>query len=338
MVLELTDSLCHYSSEEEYDVLSCITNILIGYYEGNFLLMATEEICDFFADKVSELRAIQALVYLKNNCSFSYNVEYFFKIVINDNASDKYELPLSFFKKTSSIQPISILGENSSDITFFTRMTEVLFPHANLKYNIVNGGGSDTGKTLKNLQKKIIFVLVIIDSDKKYINAEYGDTYNSVKNAYNKKLKHVKFYPLDVHEIENLLPFSFLLKTTNDKGKNFLTRLRKIDNAKEILRYYDIKNGIKFIDIKSNTLYFQFAKLIYEKIYGNKKNNFELFISSIKNDDKQIFPGIRKNAMQKFLDEKTPKMDINFFKDELETIAKIIVTLACGRNDDPINL
>lgn len=338
MVLELTDSLCRYPSEKEGDVLSCITNILIGYYEGNFLLMATEEICDFFAGKVSELRAIQALAYLKNNCSFSYNVQYFFKIVMNDNVSDKYELPLSFFKKTSSIQPISILGENSLDITFFVRMTKIFFPSISLKYNIENGGGSDTGKTLKNLQKKIIFILVIIDSDKKYINAEYGDTYNAVKNAYNKKLKHVTFYPLDVHEIENLLPFSFLLTTANNKGKNFLARLKKTDNAKEILRYYDIKNGIKFKDVKDNALYFQFAKLIYDRIYGNKKNNFELFISNIKNDDQQIFPGIRKNAMQKFLEEKAPKMDINFFRDELEAIAKLIATLACGRNDDPINL
>lgn len=338
MVLELTDSLCRYPSEKEGDVLSCITNILIGYYEGNFLLMATEEICDFFAGKVSELRAIQALAYLKNNCSFSYNVQYFFKVVMNDNVSDKYELPLSFFKRTSSIQPISILGENSSDINFFTRMAKELFPYANLKYNIVNGGGADTGNTLNNLQKKHIFILVIIDSDKKYINAEYGATYKSVKNAYNARLKHVKFFPLEVHEVENLLPLSFLLTTTNNEGKNFLARLKKIGNAKEILRYYDIKNGIKFKDVKGNMLYYQFAKLIYEKIYGNKKNNFELFISNIRNDNKQIFPGIRKNAMQKFLEEKEPKMDISLFKDELETIAKLIVTLACGRNGDPINL
>ena len=310
MVLELTDSLCQYSSIEECDVLSCITNILIGYYEGNFLLMATENICDFFKDKVSESRAIQALVYLKNNCSFSYNVKFFFKIVINDNLNDQYELPLSFFKKTSSIQPISILGENTSDITFFTRITEELFPQTKLKYNIVNGGGSDTGNTLANLQKRFIFILVIIDSDKKYINAEYGDTYNSVEKAYNKKLKHVTFYPLDVHEIENLLPFSFLLTTTNKEGKNFLKRLKKDNHAKEILRYYDIKNGIKLKDIKNNVLYFQFAKLIYDKIYANKKNNFEKFISiKIKNSNTQIFPGIRKNAMQKFLEEKTPKMD-----------------------------
>lgn len=129
------------------------------------------------------------------------------------------------------------------------------------------------------------------------------------------------------------------MTTTNKEGKNFLKRLKKDNHAKEILRYYDIKNGIKLKDIKDNVLYFQFAKLIYDKIYANKKNNFEKFISiKIKNSNTQIFPGIRKNAMQKFLEEKTLKMDINFFKKELEEIAELIVTLACGRNDDPINL
>lgn len=106
MVFELTENLCEYPTDKEEDILICITNLLVGYYEGNHLLMATESICDFFQPKITDSRAYSALNYLKNHCSYGYDVNWSVKIVINEQRENQLELSLFFFKSTASIQPV----------------------------------------------------------------------------------------------------------------------------------------------------------------------------------------------------------------------------------------
>ena len=54
MLLELTDTLINYSNHQERMVIDSMSNILIGYYEGNHLLMASDEVCDNFAKKIKD--------------------------------------------------------------------------------------------------------------------------------------------------------------------------------------------------------------------------------------------------------------------------------------------
>ena len=100
MVFELTDNLCEYPLEREEQILICITNLLIGYYEGNHLLMASELLCDHFQSKLSDSRAKSALNYLKNHCSFSYDVDWIMQVVINDDKNNLHEISIDFFEKT----------------------------------------------------------------------------------------------------------------------------------------------------------------------------------------------------------------------------------------------
>ena len=69
MVLEIDDSVMSCVSLDEASVLSCICNILLGYYEGNYLVYASDDICDFFMEKIKDDKYKSVLNYIKNhNC------------------------------------------------------------------------------------------------------------------------------------------------------------------------------------------------------------------------------------------------------------------------------
>ena len=337
MVFELTENLCEYPTDKEEDILICITNLLVGYYEGNHLLMATESICDFFQPKITDSRAYSALNYLKNHCSYGYDVNWSVKIVINEQRENQLELSLFFFKSTASIQPVYILGEHTQDIDFFIRITKLYFPDYNINCIPQNGGGSDTAKNFKRIQKLDSFCLVIIDTDRKYPDDDFGDTHKEVIKVYRKSLKNIRVYPLNVHEIENLLPISFLCNITNKEGKLFLNKFQK-DGTKDLFRYYDIKQGITLDCIENNELYYKYAEQIYNLLYKSKKCNFAKFISEMKRNGKtKVFPGIRKDALKKYMENKNPDNSINYFNDEWIKIAKEIVTFTCSRESTPIS-
>ena len=55
MLFELSDELINYPAAEEHKVLDSISNLLIGYYEGNHLLISSESFCDRFKNKIEDL-------------------------------------------------------------------------------------------------------------------------------------------------------------------------------------------------------------------------------------------------------------------------------------------
>lgn len=338
MVFELTDNLCEYPLEREEQILICITNLLIGYYEGNHLLMASELLCDHFQSKLSDSRAKSALNYLKNHCSFSYDVDWIMQVVINDDKNNQHEISIDFFERTSSIQPVCILGENTHDVDFFVSICKMYYEGISINHTEENGGGSFTAQKLKRLQKEKRLGLVIVDTDKKFDTDDYGKTYKEVFKAYNKNAKNIFLHTLNFHEIENLLPFSFLMKVTNKDGKCFLRKIVDINDClKNILRYYDIKNGVTIDAIEQNPAYYIFAEQLYNKLY-KLKGNFNKYICDLKRKKKKnVYPQIRQDAINLYLSGKNIDNSINYFEDEWRSLAKNILTFTCARENSPIS-
>ena len=347
MLLNLDDSLLEIDNTLKERVVVCMTNILIGFYEANFLVQATYEIYEFFEHLIDEDRASRSLFYLKVNNSYAYDIEPF-NVVYKDwkdvEVSNK-EIPIFFFEKTISIQKAIILGENGNDASYYTFMAKNLFPHIPISFDIMSGGGSTTSEVFANIQKQNKrFCLVIADSDMKYPDAPLGGTAKAIEKVWNKKRAHLDVYRLSVHEAENLLPLSFVKeKAKNNKNAiEFLKRIEKTDSFNSIWRCYDIKEGIKVEDIESSPDYYSFAEKVYLEVYGVKQS-FEKYISQLKFcKRKHVMPPIRSDVLDKFVhlkDEEKVKYSIFLYQQECEEIAKRVVRFACCRpNDDPLNI
>lgn len=248
MLLNLDDSLLEIDNTLKERVVVCMTNILIGFYEANFLVQASDEIYEFFEPLIDEDRASRSLFYLKVNNSYAYDIEPF-NIVYKDwkdvDVSNK-EISIFFFEKTISIQKAIILGENGNDVSYYTFMAKKLFPHIPISFDIMSGGGSTISEVFANIQKQNKrFCLVIADSDMKYPNAPLGGTAKAIEKVWNKKRAHLDVYRLSVHEAENLLPLSFIKEKSkiNKNAMDFLKRIEKSDSFINIWRCYDIKDS-----------------------------------------------------------------------------------------------
>ena len=78
MLLNLDDGLLENEDLERRDkIADCISNILLGFYEANILVQASDELYDFYEPFVTDNRAKRAMAYLKANNSCAYDIEPF---------------------------------------------------------------------------------------------------------------------------------------------------------------------------------------------------------------------------------------------------------------------
>ena len=342
MLFELTDELTNYSLDEESLVLNCITNILIGYYEGNHLLIANDPVFNAFKDIVTEDRAKRAIRYLENHSSYEYDVDWKVKVVLDNADPNKHEIDLSFFERTSTIQPTKLIGEHLNDAFFYYY---IMCSMINIKDIVENtayipdlGGGSSSVDKINYLYKRNdSFNLGIFDSDKKYPED---------KNKERLAIKISGIDIINVLEVENLIPLTFVIKLHNDK-KNLLQQINR--NCPELLDYYDFKDGL-FYKEEYEQKYLDFLKEQFEKTHP-KGSKFNKFISKekSKSPDKPIivFPSIGKNILKSFVEETNVNSNktINFglfdndprLFDEWNRIARLVYTYTCSRKKDPIN-
>lgn len=172
-----------------------------------------------------------------------------------------------------------LLAENLKDCKFYERIAAYYCLTHNIKglrisFHHENGGGNTTCKVLqKCVSEERFLTLCIVDSDIKHgISTDYpnepakGTTYQSAKQvsddlSLDKSLPPHAFFPLDIHEVENLIPISILRRMEDQlpaikEGLDLLEQLRGIDNGEPIL-YYDFKNGYPFIEVGPRRSYWK---------------------------------------------------------------------------------
>lgn len=351
MLFELSDNLVNYSIGEEVSVLNSITNILIGYYEGNHLLMANDSVCNYFKDKMTDDRAKRALRYLENHSSFEYDVDWKAIVVLDEADLKKHEIDLRFFERTSAIQPTKIIGEHLNDAFFYyyvmCSMMSVPDIVENTAYIPDLGGGSSSIDKITYLFKENASInLGIFDSDKKYPEDKNKERMAIKLSKYKDKKLNIGIDIINVMEVENLIPLTFVKKLHKDKA-HFLQQINKV--CPTLLDYYDFKEGLFYKDGYEED-YKVFLKEKYENV-NPKSCEFDKFIcrkkSEAPDEPIEIFPNIGKDILKSFIKETNVNNNkpLNFglfdndsrLYNEWNRIARLVYTYTCSRKKDPIN-
>ena len=352
MLFHLTDSLCDYSQENKEAVIICVSNLLLGYCESKLLLSLSRKVIEHFSPIVTDIKARKALNYLSRTSytTRAYNdITYHIDVVLKKKDDSKNnELDYFFFQDSSSIQKTVLLCEDLTDCNFYMSLTKSKYGNYYICADKQTGGGSGMKKKIEDLKQTNAVVLVIADSDKMYPEKkEFGNTAKSCISAYDNSRPNIYLYVTDTHEAENLIPLEFVVTHCSKKysGLNFIKKLKQKD-ALSVLQYYDYKEGITYESIKDNQDYYNFAKDIYTKIYGD---GFEKHVidTSIKANDKQhIFPPIKSNILELYVtflkDVKQNKLDYNYASIDANNIyrdklCKLILAFTCARNSEPMH-
>lgn len=339
MVFELTDELAKCPKDKWSVLTICISNLLIGYYEGNLLLMASKPLCRFLKDKnlASGARESKALNHLENNNGYSPAVLWHIRVVLDSPNVTNHELDINFFTSIESVLPSSFLCEHLVDIKFYMRQAYMYYPNSPMKVVERCGGGGSTADVFKNIKRKNIICLTILDSDCKYPGCDRppkGSTAFRCVQSNSTPLSHIELRVLSVHEIENLVPISFMLQSTNADGMKFLKRLER-QNMLDKMIFYDIKQGISKGDASKSTGIMNFARDLYNGLWP-KRQSFDTYFSHKKLNE-LLHPAINEHLLADFMDDKLRNYQPDMFDTYRKDIADLVHTFLCCRGYNPIN-
>lgn len=352
MLFHLTDSLCDYSQEKKEAVIICVSNLLLGYCECKLLLRLSRNVIDHFTPLITDIKARKALNYLDRTSytARTYNdITYHIDVVLKKTGGSKNnELDYLFFQDSCSVQKAILLCEDLTDCNFYMQLTKGQCGNYNICADKQTGGGSGLKKKLEDLVQTNAIILAIVDSDKMYPKKKkYGNTAESCLKVYNNSLPNIYLYVTETHEAENMIPLEFVVTHCSKKysGLNFIRKLKQKD-ALSFLRYYDYKEGITYESIKENQDYYNFAKDIYSKIYGDSFEKHVIATSSKTKDKQHIFPPINSNILElyvSFLKESDQsQLNYNYASSDANScyrdrLCKFVLAFTCARDCEPIH-
>ena len=337
MVFELTDGLALCPQSKRDMLITCVSNLLLGYYEGNLSLIASPALCGFFSANnfIEGTRQKVALNHLLNNNGYSPNVLWHIKVVLENADVNNHELDISFFSKTESVQPTSMLCENLEEIQFYSKQARYYHPLSPMRVNKRHGGGGTTVDVFKDIKRHNLVCLVLLDSDVKYPGCSIGDTARRCVNNYQSKLANIEVKVLPVHEVENLVPISFMLSNSCSTGVRLLKRMEKRGILGSLV-YYDVKEGITKEKAMKSKKYKEFAEFIFQKTNPRNQNGFDAYFN-LKEDKDYLYSKLNPDMLSLFIQDKST----SYQHDELDVyrkeIADLVYTFLCCRGTDPIN-
>ena len=346
MVFELSDSLIDDRILSNQILRNSLHNLFLGYVEGNLLLSLSPKLMDFLEERLTDDFSKRVINHFQHRVFAHYDVLFLTKVVLENPNLDNNELAIDFFKNTSAIQPPILLCENLDDTKFYFSLCREYFGINNI--NAKNGQGAGGSSVADNLEHIVNnqdrFCLCIVDSDIKYPDCDDGGTYVAIKNKNLVPHPSYDVYQLKVHEIENLIPIDIISRSIKNKSdRDFSKRLKDIDHDGDILKYYDIKEGIKLSKIQASPKYYSFAKDIFDRL--NKRvapNAFDSYLNSLtRKKSDQVFAQLCPGILEKFLSIDT-RYNVKFvycdyLREEWNSIRNIVVAFFCCREDVPIN-
>jgi hypothetical protein len=172
------------------------------------------------------------------------------------------KIPLSFVTRMNLKSPVEIIFEDMGDSNIYEIIsrwhTEKTFGVGllNRRYRPIHGGGGRTCVVYQGAQDlNNIFCICVTDTDKKYPAADCGPTSVRVREV-DDVLKVLTFHlDLNFHEIENLLPLSFLESNASSRhAVEIINKLRlaEANGYPEAKLFLDFKQGIKLCYLRIN--------------------------------------------------------------------------------------
>ena len=347
-----------YYSENKEKIKRAVKNILIGVYESKHLVFAAYDVLAFFEKEISDSDANAVIKYLLSQYSMlNYDIIKRRVLVVpgkeihvsvdGDN-SEIIKLSIDFFQDTKIIQSAVLLSEFDEDAKFYAFVTRYYCDekdiNISLSFDPDNGGGSSIDNRYIWHQKNLDhFCLALVDSDKKYPNCDYGPTKKKLEKANNPNNHLCNYFAIDVHEVENLVPFNYIDEITCIKNEN-RDKINLIrSNNSSLLKYYDFKKGlVKDPAYASKDDFIQYARDICN--LDPSISSFDTYYSSI-NDGDVIYPGfcrVLKFALPKLLmigaeGWKKPVL-FEFQEKEWERIGSTCLNWLCARNEEALNI
>lgn len=118
------------------------------------------------------------------------------------------------------------------------------------KLEMTHGGGDRSADVCNEHHENGYFVYCICDSDKKYPSDAIGGTSKKLIDHFNSIDKSDNLLVLDVHEVENLIPFCILKKTAQTTQLPAISFIEHaVSKSIDVLYYLDLKNGLNYKDV-----------------------------------------------------------------------------------------
>lgn len=298
------------SSHQEYaQILKSVHNLASQAVEGNHLLLGDVEVIDHFR-VLFEDDIIVGPLFQKLASNIAINtvpssVTFYMEIIRGANNQREeggvtiYQMNYAHFYTLDSSGKTIVIGEDLNDVKVFEHILKWFInrTHSNLHYSFhpLGGGGRNTHRAVRNELISKHITICIIDKDMKHPNYTQDDnsTYSLCLPVGN-GVPYYQFIPLNVHEIENIIPFNYIdtfdvwtTGTANDaRNKRAFDFLRA--HANDLLPYFDYKKGIhKTTELISNADYMTYAEMCFlantdkTSVYAN----FASYLSDIALND-----------------------------------------------------
>lgn len=272
MLFYLTDTLIVSETDADYvSVLKSAKYLAMAFVEKSHLLRGDYNVLRWLSKQFENTDRETCQVYrLLANKYSTFTIPTFIHTYINVvrdipktsdiNENGRVVRPIchKYFLDSSKVQKMVIVGEALHDLAFYTFITETYVSQHKinviLSLNPENGGGTGVAQTTTKYINNHCMVASIIDSDSKYKGhmSEAGTTRDICERKWAPydTINHIFFYKiLEVQEIENLIPKSFIDAMTlwtgqNEENKKAYDKLVKSNDVDKILPYYDLKIGL----------------------------------------------------------------------------------------------
>lgn len=203
------------------------------------------------------------------------------------SVGDDYIVPLEYFydfRETKLLTEHETDGRFFEDICHFIRKDKKTSDLYSIKFENDSCHGSNVGSKITQNALDNRIAICVLDSDREMKGSGRGDTYKGANKSYKKiKENHIMLLnTLESREKENLFPPSAYMLLCEEK-RTLLTVLEQFVEEEKIIKYFDIKDGIKYKKYKTNgwEKYYKevIDELIKAKIYKlpqpeEKEDNF----------------------------------------------------------------
>lgn len=317
MLFYLTDSLIVEENNPLFKgIYKAVHNLATQVVDGNHLLTASYAAIKHFRN-IFRADPIIGLFFndlFQNFATIGIPADLKFYIEIvkeqptcrNEDGREICQKLYSYYLRIDVSNKTYLIGEDLNDTLFYKHILNWFISqlHANYSYAFheLGGGGKNTFRAINNELESNHIVISIIDTDQKYVGCppEKDGTYDKCIHSVHSTAYEYKLLPLEVHEIENLVPLNYIDsfdiwthgKPNDTRKKRAFDFLR--NNAEEILPYFDYKKGIKYDDMFRQTSdYRDLAKKCYivNEDMVKKEPTFEGFIAGLK-DKGEIYPNL----------------------------------------------
>lgn len=161
-----------------------------------------------------------------------------------------YVVPLNYF---FDFRETKLLTENESDgsffenIYYFIKQDKRTSDMYSVKFENDSCHGANVASKIVQTAKDNRIAICLLDSDREMKGAATGATYKGANKSFNKvKRNHILLLKgLVSREKENLFPPSAYMLLCEEK-KGLLAVLNQFIKEEKIIRYFDLKDGVKF--------------------------------------------------------------------------------------------